>query len=716
MTISRRALLSTSAAALLLGRRVAAQPAGAAPPALGPDRSPPPAATATDTEWRHYANTLASTRYAPLDQINADNFGQLEMAWHFKTDALGSRKEYQFEATPLLIGGRLFLTAGARRDCIALDAATGELLWIHRYDEGQRALNAPRQLSGHGCSYWSDGTQERILYVTPGYRLICLDARTGHRDPSFGSDGVVDLKRNIDQDLDVEKADIGLHSTPLIVGDVIVVGAAHLGGDAPKTHRNARGYVRGFDVRTGKRIWIFHTIPLKGEFGYDSWIGRDADEAGNTGVWAQMSADEELGLVYLPVELPTGDYVGTFRRGDALFGESIVALDVRTGVRRWHYQTSHHGLWDRDIPCAPILCDIPHRGKIVKALAQPSKAAFLYVLDRTNGKPVWPIREVKVPRGDVPGEWYSPTQPVPSKPAPYDAQGVTPDTIIDFTPELHREALELISHYKTGGLFTPPSISTPESYGTLSLPGYQGGTNWPGGCYDPETHTVFVYSKTVVDISGLLPNTHPDASDFAFVRGIIRDPRLPSGQGAAAGPGAKGPGAAGVAAGPNPSGRNPPQSLSTAGAGPRPGVLTVQGLPLAKPPYGRITAISLETGDHRWQIAHGETPDNIRNHPALKGLKIPRTGRDGNLGPLCTKTLVICGEAGFYTDATYGRGAMLRAYDKATGEERGQVFMPAPQSGAPMTYMLGGRQYLVLAIGGGNYSGELVAFRLPRGA
>ena len=697
---------AASAAVALLSSRAAAQLQGA----LGPDRKPAPSGGVPDTEWRHYANDMANTRYAPLDQINGANFSQLELAWRFKTDALGPRKEYQFQATPLLAKGRLFLTAGSRRDCIAIDAASGELLWMHRLDEGQRALDAPRQLSGHGCSYWTDGTKERILYVTTGYRLVCLDAATGLRDPMFGTDGLVDLKQSIDQDLDLETADIGLHATPLVIRDVVVVGAAHSAGNVPKVRNNVKGYVRGFDIATGRRLWIFHTIPRKGEFGYDSWVGDDAEKTGNGGVWAQMSADEELGLVYLPVELATGDEVGIYRRGNALFGEAIVAVDYRTGVRRWHYQTAHHGLWDRDLPCAPILCDIPHNGRTVKALAQPSKAAFLYVLDRTNGKPIWPIREVPVPKGDVPGEWYSPTQPVPSKPPPYDAQGVTPDTIIDFTPELHQEALALVKRYKTGGIFTPPSLSTAASYGTLSLPGYQGGTNWPGGCYDPDSHTVFVYSKTQVDIGGVVRNTDPEMSDFEYVRGMVgASPQVQEGE-----PGTSG--APRAVASANPSGPNPPQSASQAGAGPRPGVITVRGLPLAKPPYGRITAIDLKKGDHRWQIAHGETPDNIRNHPALKGLKIPRTGRDGILGPLCTKTLVICGEAGFYTDPLNGRGAMLRAYNKATGEELGQVFMPAPQSGSPMTYMLGGKQYIVIAIGGGNYSGELLAFRLPKGA
>ena len=718
MTISRRVLLSTTAATVLLGRGAFAQPPapapGNAPPALGPDRRPPaPASRAPDTEWRHYANDLANTRYAPLDQINAANFNDLEVAWRFKTDVLGSRREFQFEATPLLIKGRLFVTAGSRRDCISIDAATGELLWMHRLDEGQRALNAPRQLSGHGCSYWTDGTKERILYVTIGYQLVCLDAATGIVDPAFGINGVVDLKKDIDQDLDLDTADIGLHATPLVVKNMVVVGAAHTAGDAPKTRVAPKGYVRAFDIATGKRRWIFHTIPRPGEFGYDSWVGGDADKAGNGGVWAQMSADEELGLVYLPVELPTGDYMGMYRRGDALFGESLVALDVETGQRKWHYQFVHHGIWDFDLPCAPILCDIPHNGKTIKALAQPSKQSWLYVLDRTTGKPVWPIVERKVPAGDVPGEYYAKTQPVPTKPPAYGTQGVTPDTIIDFTPALHQEALELLKYYKTGPLFTPPSLSKPGGpYGTLVSPGSQGGTNWPGGCYDPETHMVYVFSKTTSGIYGIVPNTNTQISDFAYVHGMTGQTVRASVAMGAAGRNIPEGETAPVAAPTNPSGATPPQSPS----GPRPGQITIQGLPLIKPPYGRISAIDLEKGDIAWQVAHGETPDNIRNHPALKGLKIPRTGRDGNLGPLCTKSLVICGEAGFFTNPAGVRGAMLRAYDKATGEEKGAVYIPAPQSGSPMTYMLGGRQYLVVAIGGGNYSGELLAFRLPRNA
>ena len=654
-----------------------------------------------DTEWRHYAADQANTRYSPLDQIDADNFVDLQVAWSFKTDALGARKEYQFEPTPLLIKGRLFLTAGSRRDCIALDAATGELLWMYRLDEGQRARNAPRQLSGHGCSYWTDGTQERILFVTIGYQLVSLDANTGLPDPAFGNGGIVDLKLDFDQELNPETADVGLHSTPMIARNTIVVGAAHTAGDAPRIRENVKGYVRGFDVRTGQRKWIFHTIPQKGEFGYDTWIDGNAEEAGNCGAWAQMSADEELGLVYVPVELPTGDEVGIFRRGNALFGESLVALDIETGERRWHYQLIHHGLWDHDIPCAPILCDIPVNGRTVKALAQPSKQCFLYVLDRATGEPVWPIEEREVEAGNVPGEWYSPTQPFPTKPPAYDVQGVTTDDLIDFTPELRAEAVEFVKQYKIGPLFTPPVMSEPGRWGTIMAPGIQGGTNWPGGCYDPDTHTVFVYSKTQPGVVGIIPNSNEEVSEFPYIRGVYGvEPRPMMAMGADAPRRPPGPA--------SPPSDGPDEAVPTA-----PRSLSIQGLPLLKPPYGRITAIDLSKGEHRWQIAHGATPDNIREHPALKGLDIPRTGRAGNLGPLATKTLVICGEAGFYTNEYGLRGAMLRAYDKTTGEEKGAVYMPAPQSGSPMTYMLKGRQYIVVAIGGSNYSAELIAFRLP---
>ena len=679
--LSRRFFMSVPFVGALLARTAArAQTAAAAPPA-------------PDTEWRYYAADLGNTRYSPLDQINASNFNDLEVAWSFKTDALGARPEYQFESTPLLIKGKLYTTAGSRRDVVCLDAGTGELLWMFRLDEGERAKDSPRQLSGHGVAYWTDGKEERIVYVTPGYQMVALDARTGLAIKSFGVNGIVDLKKNDDQQIDLVHGEVGLHSTPTIVKNVIVVGAAHLAGDAPKTHKNVKGYVRGFDIRTGRRKWIFHTIPRKGEFGYDTWtVPGQAEEIGNTGAWAQISADPELGLVYLPVELPTGDFMGMFRAGPALFGDTLVAVDVETGKRKWHYQFVHHGLWDTDVPCACILMDIPVDGKIVKALAQPSKQAFLYVLNRETGEPIWPIVETPVPKGDVPGEWYSPTQPIPSKPPAYDMQGVSIDDLIDFTPELRAEAVKMVQNFTLGPLYTPPSLSVAGgNIGTLHAPGTNGGTDWPGGCCDPESHMVYVYSQSAIALMGLVPNHDPNISDFPYVHGIAgQRVRVPTAMGGAP--------AHAPAKGPRPTYHG----------------LSVQGLPLMKPPYGRITAIDLTKGEIAWQIAHGDTPDNVKNHPALKGLKIPRTGRPGILGPLCTKTLVICGESGFATTPVGVRGAMLRAYDKATGEEKGAVYMPAPQTGSPMTYMLGGQQYIVVAIGGGNYSAELLAFRLPQ--
>jgi quinoprotein glucose dehydrogenase len=631
---------------------------------------------AGDTDWTGYANDLANTRYAPLDQINATNFNDLEVAWRFKTDALGPRPEFVFEGTPLIVNGVIYATAGSRRDIVALDGATGELLWIHREDEGARAMKAPRKLSGRGLSYWTDGTEGRLLYVTIGYQMVALDPATGARIPSFGENGMVDLKKEDDQQIDLENSDIGLHATPCVVKDTVVIGAAHTAGNVPLTRDNIRGYVRGYDVRTGKRKWIFHTIPLKGEYGYDSWLD-GTEKIGNGGAWSQMSADPELNLAYIGVELPTGDVGGQYRRGNGLFGESIVAVDLDTGQRKWHYQTVHHGLWDYDVPCAPVLLDVPINGKIVKLLAQPSKQSFLYVLDRVTGKPVWPILERKVPKGDMPGEWYAPTQPIPSKPPAYDVQGISPDVLIDFTPELHAKALEHIKNYRIGPLFTPASMFDPKgTWGTLTAPNLTGGSNWPGGSGDPDTGIVYVYSKTQADVMSELPNDDLKKSDFAFinVRGLPNAPK---------------------------------RGEVTYGN------LTVEGLPLMKPPYGRITAIDLKKGAILWQVPHGETPDEVRNHPKLKGLKIPKTGRPGFVGTLTTKTLVIAGEPGLFTLPDGRKGAMLCAYDKATGEQKGAVYMPAAQSGAPMTYMLNDRQYIVLAIGGGNYSGELVAFRLP---
>lgn len=651
-----------------------------------------------DTEWPSYAADLAGTRYRPLDQINASNFNDLEIAWRIKTDNFGNRPEYKLEGTPLMVNDVLYATAGSRRAVIALDAATGELLWVHGEHEGARGGAAPRQLSGRGLAYWSDGKEERIFYVTPGYRLICLNAKTGMPVVTFGNGGTLDLKLDDDQTIfpDLTTGEIGIQSAPVVAKDTVIVGAAFREGMTPKSMKNNKGYVRGFDVRTGKRLWIFHTIPKKGEFGYDTWLNDSAEYTGNTGVWTQITVDEQLGLVYLPVESPTSDYYGGQRPGNNLFGESLVCVDLKTGQRKWHFQLVHHPLWDMDISSAPILADIVVDGKPIKAVAQPSKQGFLYVFDRITGKPVWPIEERKVEVGSVPGEWYSKTQPIPTKPPAYSRNGVSIEDLIDFNPGLHEQAKAIASKYHLGPVFTPPVESkTDGPLGTLTLGTASGGTNWPGGSYDPETHIVYVYAcNACVEPIGLVP-APKDVSDLNYVAGVAGHE-----VGILRGPGE------------NAGADSPMPSKKASGGGfVR---LNVDDLPLIKPPYGTITAINIDEGNILWQIAHGETPDVVRNYPGLKGMNIPRTGQQTyNIGTLITKTLVIAGEGQVTTTADHPRGAMLRAYDKATGKEVGAVYMPAPQSGSPMTYMVKGKQYIVVAVSGGPYSGEYIAYSLP---
>ena len=376
-----------------------------------------PAANLPDVEWRTYGADLASTRYSSLDEINASNFNSLQVAWRFKTTSLGPRAETNLEATPLMANGVLYSVAGSRRSVVALEPTTGELLWVHREDEGVRATRSPRQLSGRGLAYWTDGKSERILYVTPGYRLKALDATTGQLVSAFGTGGVVDLKLDNDQKIDLIEGDIGLHAAPVVTRDTIIVGAALREGNAPVSRTNIKGFVRAFDVRTGKRIWTFHTIPMRTEFGAETWENGSAEYTGNNGVWAQVSVDEELGLAYLPVEMPTGDYYGGHRPGDNLFSESLVAVDVKTGVRKWHYQFIKHGIWDWDLPCAPMLADVVIDGKPRKIVAQPTKQAWLYVFDRATGQPIWPIEARAVEQSDVPGEKTSPTQRRAKRPA-----------------------------------------------------------------------------------------------------------------------------------------------------------------------------------------------------------------------------------------------------------------------------------------------------------
>ncbi len=651
-----------------------------------------------NSEWPSYAADLAGTRYRPLDQINASNFGDLEIAWRIKTDNFGDRPEYKLEGTPLMVNGVLYATAGSRRAVIALDPGTGELLWIHGEHEGKRGGAAPRQLSGRGLAYWSDGKEERILYVTPGYRLVCLNAKNGIPVSSFGKDGIVDLKLDDDQEIlpDLTTGEIGIQSAPVVTGNTIIIGAAFREGMTPRSMRNNKGYVRGFDVRTGKRLWIFHTIPKKGEFGYETWEKGSAEYTGNTGVWTQITVDERLGLAYLPVESPTSDFYGGHRPGNNLFGETLVCVDLKTGERKWHFQLVHHPLWDMDISSAPILADISVDGKPVKAVAQPSKQGFLYVLDRVTGKPVWPMPEKPVEVGNVPGETYSPTQPIPSKPPAYSRNGVSLDDLIDFTPALHERAKEIASKYHLGPVYTPPTVSKLEGpLGTLTIGTASGGTNWPGGSYDPEAHVAYIYAcNACIEPIGLVA-APKEVSDIAYIAGTAgEEVKI-----------LRGPGEnAGADSPKQPKKRQASQYVP----------MNVDGLPLMKPPYGTISAINLDTGEILWQIAHGETPDVVRNSPALKGMNIPRTGQETyNIGTLVTKTLVIAGEGQVTTTSDHPRGAMLRAYDKKTGKEVGAVYMPAPQSGSPMTYMHSGKQYIVVAVSGGPSSGEYIAYALP---
>jgi quinoprotein glucose dehydrogenase len=458
--------------------------------------------------------------------------------------------------------------------------------------------------------------------------------------------------------------------------------------------------VRGFDARTGKRLWIFHTVPARGEFGYDTWQDGGAERNGNTGVWAQMSADPELGLVYLPVEMPASDYNGFNRPGDGLFGESLVAVDVRTGKRRWHYQTVHHGLWDFDLPAAPILFDMQANGRTIKALAQPAKSAFLFVLNRETGEPIWPIEERPVPQSASPYEKTSPTQPFPTRPLPFDRQGFSAEALNDLTPALRAEAETLMAQFHIGPLYTPPAVDRPGGpIGTLMLPADVGGANWPGGSFDPETNRLYIHSHSAVFT---LRNIPADMRPLA--PGAAAPPASP--------PAAGGP--PGLGLGPRPAGLG-----AQPGAGPPRGNTFLQGvIPMIKPPYDRITAYDMNSGEMLWQKPHSTTPDNIRNHPALAGLDVSRLGAYGRIfiGTLTTKTLVIAGEGDVHTNAAGETVALLRAYDKATGADvEGQVAMPAKQTGSPMTYLHNGKQYIVVAVSqsGANAGAELIAYALP---
>ena len=618
--------------------------------------------------WKAYAGDAGSTKYAPHAQIDASNVGDLEVAWRWSSGALGGEAEANNRVTPLMVDGVVYATAGWTRTVVALDAGSGEERWRYTHDEGERAGSAPRRNSGRGVAYWADGDDARILLITPAFFLVALDAKTGERVSEFGTDGVVDLRLELDAEIDIETERIGSSSPPMIVGDVAVIGSAHPGGGAPPTASPAPGPVRGYDVRTGERLWIFHTIPQKGEFGYDTWEGGSAETTGNTAVWTPLSADLELGYVYLPVEAPTGDYYGGHRLGDNLFSQSIVCLDARTGERVWHYQTVHHGIWDYDPPAPPILADLQVDGESVQAVVLLTKQGFTFVLDRVTGEPVWPIEERPVPQSDVPGEVTAPTQPFPTRPAPFDRQGVTADDLIDFTPALRAEAEEIASQVVLGPLFTPPTLRVEGgTQGTLVLPGSLGGANWPGGALDVETGMLYIASATSPSVIALGTS---ERSEMRYV--AVRGLRLPQ------------------------------------GGGP-------QGLPLIKPPWGRITAIDLNTGDHAWMMANGEAPDYVRDHPALEGVEIGYWGRPDRGGLLVTPTLLFAGEGGGMYAGFGSGGTKLRAHDKATGAIVAEIELPARQTGTPMSYVHQGRQYVLMAVGAPRQPAEFVALALPQG-
>lgn len=611
-------------------------------------------------EWAHWRGSSEGTGYSPADQINAANVKNLRIAWRWSSAGMGPTPEARSTTTPLMVGGVLYATAGIPRNVVAIDAKTGETLWMWRpAEDPARFENAPRKGAGRGVAYWTDGKADRRIFsITPGFRLVALDAATGRPVPRFGKDGQVDLMQGLRGAPAEGFPDIGNSSPPLVIGDVVVVGPAHEVGLRPKAKENVKGDVSAYDVRTGRLRWTFHTIPQKGDPGYETWAAGTAEYSGNAGVWAPMSADPATGLIYLPVEAATSDVYGGERNGANLYSSSLVAVDSRTGKVRWSHQLVHHDIWDWDVPAIPILADVPRNGATVPSVLQITKQGFVFAFDRRTGEPLWPIEERPVPKSDVPGEDTAPTQPFPTLPVPFDRQGVTPNDLIDFTPALRAEALEAIKPFRLGGFMSPPSLNpAPDgTKGTLSLPSVLGGGNWEGGVYDPETGALYVASITNINVLSVAP-TAP-GSTIRYISG----------------------------------GGRPPQ---------------VRGLPLVKPPYGRITAIDMKTGQHAWMVANADTPAAIKANPALAGLTIPRTGVPSRAGLLATKTLLFAGEG-------LTGSPVFRAHDKATGAILAEITLPGTQTGLPMTYVLNGRQYVVIATaGGGGRAAEIVALALP---
>ena len=616
--------------------------------------SGPQMASAAAGEWREYARDMG-TRYSPLEQIDASNVGDLEIAWSYEAAAvLGEEREFRNQSTPLMVDGTLFFTAGADRVVIAADAATGQQKWVFRYEDPRNEESAPRANSGRGVSYWEDGDDRRIFVVTPGFWIHALDPETGRPIPSFGQNGSVDMRSALGYPDD---AVIGASSPPAIYRDVVMVGPALAVGLAPPSRENVRGSVVAIDARTGAVRWTWDAIPDAGEFGVETWENESWRYTGNAGVWAPITVDDERGLAFLPVEAATGDYYGGHRLGDNLFSSSLVAVNALTGERVWHFQMIHHDIYDWDNPTAPILADFDLNGRRVEAVVQLTKQAIAYVLDRETGEPIWPIVERAVPQSDVPGERSSPTQPIPTKPLPYDRQGFSENDVIDFTPALRAEALEAIKAFRLGAFFAPASVPVEGgTQGTLTLPGTLGGTNWEGGAFDPETGMLFVISWNNPSVLRLVTDTARSDMDYIMAGGRV--PR-------------------------------------------------VQGLPIVKPPYSRVTAIDLNSGDHAWMVPAGDTPQEVKDNPALAGVDIGRTGGFARPVVLATGSLLFQGEGG-------GGGKFLHALDKLTGETIASIELPGEVTSIPMTYMVDGKQYVAFWIGAvPDVQSRLVALALP---
>ena len=620
---------------------------------------------ASKGDWSYWGGDAGSTRYSALDQINDENAKDLEIAWRWYSANYGPVPEFYFRATPLEVNGVIYTVAGERRAVVAIDAETAETLWMWRMKNNPRWEKSPRRFSGRGLAYAEIDGKGKIIVITPGYYMALIDAATGRPILEFGENGIVDLQIGLGYDVDPihgidPKYGLITHgSPPIVVNDIIVVGNSHGRGYYPKQKENIPGHIRGYNIRTGKQMWIFHVIPKPGEFGHDTWQGDSWTYTGNISSWAPPSADPKLNIVYIPTDCPTGDYYGGHRHGDNLYGTSLVALDVKTGKKLWHQQFVKHDIWNYDTPTAPNLLDITVKGKRIQAIVQATKQGWAYVFDRKTGKPVWPFKEQKVASSDVPGEKTSPTQLFLTWPPPFELQGITEDDLINFTPELRAQAVELASKYRMGPIFTPPSLAeAPDgTQGAFVMPGANGGANIPGGAaVDPETGVFYVAS----------------VKGHSVIR-LVNDPEKSSMRYISLGPG---------------------------------GIRGPQGLPLLKPPYGRIVAIDMNTGEHLWNIPNGDTPASVKEHPALEGIEIPATGKNSHAGLLVTKTLLFSGE---------GRGGdpWFRAYDKKTGEVIAEIELPAQTNHPPMTYMHNGKQYIVMPVAAPGHPAELVALALP---